>query len=249
MLTLAFAAVVAALHAFGPKLRAVPGIAPDAGVSLAGGLAGAYVFIHVLPELARGNREVAATLGHDLGDSAVVDVAVFLVALVGFSVFFLLQWAAEQTNRERREPSGAVFVSHLVAFTIYNAVVVFTLPLRFQTSPALAAAFCAILALHLVSADRLLREQFPQRFSVRAGPRMVLAAGALGGWLLAGVVPERTVTLSLLSALLGGAILLNVLDQELPARREVRIGWFLAGLVTTASLLTALAAAGERGAA
>jgi hypothetical protein len=57
---------------------------------------------------------------------------------------------------------------------------------RFQTSPALAAVFCAILALHLISVDRLLREQFPRRSSGRAGRRMVLAAGALSGWLLAG---------------------------------------------------------------
>ena len=45
---------------------------------------------------------------------------------------------------------------------------------------------------------------------------MTLAGGAVGGWLLATVLPDRT--LSLLTAFLGGAILLNVLDQE---RRRV----------------------------
>jgi hypothetical protein len=122
-------------------------------------------------------------------------------------------------------------------------------PLRLQTSPVLAVVFCAILALHLVSSDRVLREQFPRRFAEHPNTRAALAAGALGGWLLAAVLPEATVTLTLLSAFLGGAILLNVLDQELPARHEVRIGWFAAGLVIAAGVLTALAAAGERGAA
>ena len=37
--------------------------------------------------------------------------------------------------------------------------------------------------------------------------------------------------------------------RELPARHEVRIGWFAAGLVVAAGVLTALAAAGRRGAA
>jgi crotonobetainyl-CoA:carnitine CoA-transferase CaiB-like acyl-CoA transferase len=62
-------------------------------------------------------------------------------------------------------------------------------------------------------------------------------------------VPEETLTLTLLTAFLGGAILLNVLDQELPARHEVHIAWFAASILVAAAVLTALAAAGERGAA
>jgi len=249
ILTLAFAVVVAVLHGLGPRLRRVPGIEPDAGASLAGGLATGYVFIHVLPELARGNRAMAGKLDQELADTAVANVAVFLVALLGFFVFFVLQWAAEQAVHDRREPAGVVFAGHLVAFTLYNAVVVYIVPLRMQTSAVLAAVFCVILALHLVSTDRLLREQFPYRFAERPHARMTLAAGALGGWAAAAVIPDGTLALSLLSAFLGGAILLNVLDQELPARHEVRIAWFAAGLAVAATVLTALAAAGERGAA
>jgi hypothetical protein len=66
------------------------------------------VFIHLLPELARGDREVATKLGDELGDAAVSHVAIFLVALPGFCVVFALQWAAEQAVREGREPSPAV---------------------------------------------------------------------------------------------------------------------------------------------
>ena len=43
ILALVFAAIVAALHAVGPRLRAVPGIEAASGTSLSGGLAAACV--------------------------------------------------------------------------------------------------------------------------------------------------------------------------------------------------------------
>ena len=111
ILALVFAAIVAALHALGPRLRAVPGIEAASGTSLSGGLAAAYVFVHVLPELARGNQQIAEQLQDDLGDAAATEVGVFLVALLGFFVFFVLQWAAEQPRGDGREPSPAVFAA------------------------------------------------------------------------------------------------------------------------------------------
>ena len=172
LLALVFAAIVAALHALGPRLRAVPGIEAASGTSLSGGLAAAYVFVHVLPELARGNPQVAEKLQDDLGDAAATEVGVFLVALLGFFVFFVLQWAAEQPRGDGREPSPAVFAAHVAGFSVYSALIVYLVPLRLQTSPALAAVFCGILALHLVSSDRLLRNQFPQRLGEHPHARL-----------------------------------------------------------------------------
>lgn len=247
--TLGFAVLLAAIHALGPRLRPISPLESAAGASLSGGLAAGYVFVHLLPELARGNQDVASKLGHDLPDTALQDVATFLVALLGFFVFFVLQWAAEQAGRDGREPSRTVFTAHLVGFAVYNALVVFTVPLRFRTGAGLAFFYCAILTLHLASTDRLMREQFPRRFGGNVRARIVLSAGALAGWLLALVVPEGTVSLTMLTAFLAGAILLNVLDQDLPARHEARIGWFATGLAISAVVLTAIAAAGEHGGA
>ena len=72
---------------------------------------------------------------------------------------------------------------------------------------------------------------------------------AFGGALAAYAGFETTATLTLVTAFLGGAILLNVLQEELPARSEARLGWFAAGLVITAVVLLGPAAEGHRGAA
>lgn len=45
--------------------------------------------------------------------------------------------------------------------------------------------------------------------------------------------------MTLLTALLGGAILLNVFVDELPPERHSSFAWFMAGLVAYAGLLTA----------
>lgn len=45
--------------------------------------------------------------------------------------------------------------------------------------------------------------------------------------------------MTLLTALLGGAILLNVFVDELPPERHSSFAWLMAGLVAYAGLLTA----------
>jgi len=49
---------------------------------------------------------------------------------------------------------------------------------------------------------------------------------------------------ALLTALLGGSILLNVFKQEVPAGSRFSFGWFLTGLVLYAGLLAQITAAG-----
>jgi hypothetical protein len=51
--------------------------------------------------------------------------------------------------------------------------------------------------------------------------------------------PTSTLLVNLLTALLGGAILLNVFVDELPPERHSSFAWFMAGLVAYAGLLTA----------
>ena len=68
----------------------------------------------------------------------------------------------------------------------------------------------------------------------------------LAGWGLDALfAPTSTVTVALLTALLGGSILLNVFKDELPASGRSSYRWFLAGLSLYAVLLTLVTALGE----
>lgn len=97
------------------------------------------------------------------------------------------------------------------------------------------------MVLHVVLTDRGLSRNSPRRFAVTG--RAVLALALLLGWVLAWIAaPTRTVVVAFLTALLGGAILLNVVKEELPEGSDSSSPWFLAGLVTFAALLAVVTA-------
>ena len=75
---------------------------------------------------------------------------------------------------------------------------------------------------------------------------MALAAALLFGWAAdALLAPTSTLLVALLTAFLGGSILLNVFKEEIPSGRRSSFPWFLTGLLVYAALLAAVTAIGE----
>lgn len=257
---LASALVLAALHLLAPRIRRLPFVPEEATASFAGGVAVAYVFLHLLPELADGNREIAEVLATEDERTAFLGLEIFAVALVGFLLFYGLERLAERskqpldaattpsTSRYRRATrsgtgSGEAFAVHLGAFAIYNAIIAYTLPLDWQTSIPFALLFTVAMGLHFVLSDRGLEEHYGRRFD-RWPPRLLLAGALLTGWAMAAVfAPTSTVVVSLLTAFLAGSVLLNVFKEEIPSTRRSHFGWFTIGLVAYALLLALVTAA------
>ena len=232
------ALALALLHLLARRLRELPGIPERVVGSFSGGIAVAYVFLHLLPEIAEGDRTVGETLGDRLPVSPLVDLGIFLVALVGFLVFYALERLAEASAPEPRTGRGSAlaFRVHLASFAVYNALLTYTMPLRFRTGVAFAVLFSVAMGLHFVLTDRGLDEHYGTRFDLRA--RLALAGSLLAGWLLAAVLaPTSTLVVALLTAFLGGSILLNVFKEELPSSRGSSLGWFAGSAAFYAALL------------
>ncbi|RZU32586.1 hypothetical protein [Blastococcus saxobsidens] len=258
--------LLVALHLAAPRLRGLPLVPERVTGSFAGGLAVAYVFLHLLPELAEGNEAIGEALSDVVEPTPLLDLSVFLVALAGFAAFYGLdrlarsrahpipagvgsggRGAGDRGGGGRRdggpEPAG-VYWLHLGSFMVYNALITYTMALRLETGVAFAALFALAMGLHFVLTDRSLEEHYPHRFP-RSG-RVLLAAALLLGWGAdALVAPTSTVLVALLTALLGGSILLNVFKEELPSSGRSSYGWFLAGLGLYAGLLTLVTALGQ----
>lgn len=255
------AVLLAALHLAAPHIRKLPLVPERATASFAGGLAVAYVFLHLLPEIAEGNEAIGEALSDVLEPTPLVDLGIFLVALVGFAAFYGLQRLADRrapaparagvpaggapspAEERRPEPAG-VYWLHLSSFMLYNGLITYTMALRLQTGLAFAVLFTIAMGLHFVLTDRSLEEHYPRRFP-RSG-RVLLAAALLAGWLLdAFFAPTSTLLVALLTALLGGSILLNVFKEELPSTGRSSYAWFLVGMVLYAGLLALVTAVGE----
>lgn len=234
--------VLAGLHLLAPRIRKLPGVPERATTSFAGGLAAAYVFLHLLPEVADGEEAIGEALGNVLEPTALLELAIFAVALTGFTVFYGLERVAQRrADRSGGEGGAGLFWLHLGAFGVYNALITYTMPLRLETGVGFGVLFTVAMGLHFVLTDRGMEEHYRERFE-RTG-RWVLAAALLAGWVLVAIAaPTSTVVVALLTALLGGAVLLNVFKEELPSADRSSFGWFVAGLVLYAGLLFALTA-------
>ena len=246
---------LAALHLMAPHIRKLP-LVPERDMgSFAGGLAVAYVFLHLLPEIAAGNEAIGEALSDVLEPTPLLELAIFLVALTGFTVFYGLERLATSTGaRDRapsaggvasspREPAG-VYWLHLGSFMIYNGLITYTMVLRVRTGLLFALLFTVAMGLHFVLTDRGLAEHYPHRF--RATGRILLAASLLAGWTLAALfAPTITLLVALLTALLGGSVLLNVFKEEIPTNRSSSFVWFSIGMVLYAVLLGVITAVEE----
>lgn len=247
---LLIAVALAALHLLAPRIRKLPFIPEQATGSFAGGLAVAYVFLHLLPELVEGNEAIGEALDDVVQPSPLLDLAIFLVALVGFTIFYGLERLADAhgddttASTTERAGNGGVYALHLSSFLVYNALITYTMALRLRTGVDFALLFTVAMGLHFVLTDRGLEEHYPRRFDTRG--RLGLAAALLVGWGLSAVfAPTSTVLVAMLTALLGGSILLNVFKEEIPSNRGSSFMWFITGLTLYSALLALVTALAE----
>lgn len=245
-IALGLTVVLAGLHLAAPHIRKLPFVPERYMGSFAGGLAVAYVFLHLLPEIAAGNEAIGEALSDVLEPTPLLELGIFLVALTGFTAFYGLErLAAASGDRDRagggrgEGGSAGVYWLHLGSFLVYNGLITYTMALRVRTGLLFAVLFTVAMGLHFVLTDRGLTEHYPRRFA--ATGRVLLAGALVAGWVLAAVfAPSSTLLVALLTALLGGSVLLNVFKEEIPTNRNSSFGWFTVGLVLYAVLLAVI---------
>lgn len=238
--------LLAGLHVAAPRIRRLPFVPEAVTGSFAGGLAVAYVFLHLLPELAEGNEAIGEALSDVVEPTPLLDLGIFLVALAGFAAFYGLDRLARlrAAHSAGGQEAVGIYWLHLGAFMVYNGLITYTMALRLRTGVAFAVLFVIAMGLHFVLTDRSLEEHYPRRFA--GGGRVLLGLALLAGWALNALfAPTSTVVVALLTALLGGSVLLNVFKEELPPTGRSSYRWFLAGLVLYAALLSLVTAMGE----
>lgn len=235
VLALVLALALAGVHVGAGRVRFAGGPPRARGLSVFGGISVAYVFVHLLPEIA-GGHDVLADAVDGVGERQI-----YLVALAGLIVFY----GAEQLvlrARRRQHPVAAtptppgMFRVHLATFALYSLLVGDLLVRQVEVEgfwPALL--FTVAIGVHLVVNDDGMRTHHQRRYT-DAG-RWVLAASVLAGWLLGSVVEVSEAFELATMAFVGGAIVLNVLKEELPAERESRFWAFTAGAIAYSGLL------------
>jgi hypothetical protein len=238
--TILIAGGLAAVHLFASRLRFLAVVPRSQYLSMAGGVSVAYVFVHLLPEISERQSELAVDAGAPAAVPGVAtELPLFLVALLGFTVFYGLEQFVVQSRHtaEGRQVTAALETSasalafwlHVSSFAIYNALVGYLSLHREESGLAAAALYFVAMALHFVVNDHGLREHHREAY-VHLG-RWVLALAVVVGVFVGVLVDVPELVLSYLLAFLGGSLVLNAIKEELPEERRSSFGAFGAGVV------------------
>lgn len=246
LLALVAALALCAVHLTAARLRFLDGTPRSRWLSAAGGVSVAYVFVHLLPELAEGQAAVEAAGGGALG---AFEHGVYVLALAGLLVFYgaerlakasraVERGSAQMDGGEDADRTSAAFWVHLGSFGLYNTIVGYLLVHREEPGVAGLAVFAVAMALHFVVTDYGLRADYERQWE-RVG-RWALVAAVLAGWALGAASEVSELVLAGVTAFLGGGVVLNVLKEELPEERQSRFSALLVGAVGYTALLLLL---------
>jgi hypothetical protein len=235
-----FAALaLVAVHFVTPKLRFLSNRPRSIWLSFAGGASLAYVFLHLLPEIAHGQEVLAQEAG---GHGALLGFEVWGVALAALLAFYgierMIQREAIRRGAEDEEDEPGIYRVHLTAFVLYNFVTGYLLVDRMRGEDPHGdglLVFAIAMALHLLITDFGLVEAFRDGY-LRLG-RWLLSGAVLAGWAIGAASELPNLLIEMTMAALGGAVILNVLKEELPAERESRFWALLLGVGAFALLV------------
>ena len=235
--TLVAALLFAAIFILGWRLHRAR--TPRAILSLGAGATASYVFVRMLPELGEAQTAfVSASAGRVL---PAPELRVYTAALVGFIVFYglenLVAW-----SRDRREPAGGgrdwsspVFLLHVGGFAMYAWLVTYLMVRGISDSPLPIVPYAIAMGLHFIGVDHSLLREHGGEY-MRLG-RYVLAAAALGGWLVGTMTEISREPIITGLGFISGGVVMNSMVMELPTEKDGRFWPFVTGAVVYTGLL------------
>lgn len=229
------ALVLATVHMVAGRLRKLNRLPRSRWLSMAGGVSVAYVFVHLLPELARGQEVIDSS---EIRFLSFLEHHAYLLALLGLAAFYGLERLIKQHRRklkDHEQPHAGVFWLHISAFAVYNALIGYLLVHGESNTTTTLVLYCIAMGLHYLVNDFALQSDHKALFSHRG--RWLLSAMPLAGWALGMATEVSELAVSALTAFVGGSIILNVLKEELPEERNSHFGAFLSGALGYSVLL------------
>jgi hypothetical protein len=229
------ALILAAAFPIGGRLQLVRKVIRDRGrlLSLGAGVSIAYVFVHMMPEMADA-RDAYAT-------SATIPVLfrgmmVYFVALLGFMAYYGLETLRERVRASSNPRKDQIsYYIHISGFAVYVWMIAYILVNRVEKTSFHIALYTVAMVAHFLTIDRTLREEHRQLFE-RTG-RYVLAGVCALGWVVGVILPLPLYVLALMVAFVSGAIIMNSSIMELLHRNDERFLAFLTGGVVYGLLL------------
>jgi len=200
--------------------------------SLSAGIAMAFMFVSVLPELAEHQPTIAAA-AH--GSILNAEKRIYSWALFGFVSFAGLREFGGSAEDRPRPRGGLFYWGRILGFAIYVALIAYLLSHREDSSLPSLGLYLAAMGLHLFMVDVALSEQFGRLYEPVG--RMILVTAVFIGWWLANLhaIPE-VITSRLFAFILGGVTITSA-HEEMGDGKSGYFWWFCGGAAAYALLL------------
>ncbi len=221
-LTFVVALVFSAIHIWSGKLHSFLYKSEEIAISFGGGMAVAYVFMHLLPELEKGSK--------------LLGIGVNFITLVGFLVFYGVQRYSWKVSSQENPKNSLIFYLKLGFSCLYNGLLIYAIPELFDKNPLFVILYIVAMSLHLISADRSLSEDYSHEF--KSWGRYVLVASVIAGLTIdIFTEPANELVSDVLTAILAGSLMFNIFKEELPHPENSSFRWFCAGVALYLLLL------------
>ncbi len=238
LFTALLVAGLAIVHLFSGRIRFLDVLPRSRWFSAAGGISVAYVFVHLLPDLAEEQEAIRIAVG---GRFNFLEYHVYLVALIGLAAFYGLERAAKTSRQRERsvgrdDATGAkVFWVHTASFALYNALIGYLILHREEPGFRSLMLFTFAMGVHFVVNDFGLRKDHKGAYDSIG--RWVLGASVFLGWGIGLFFEISEAALGVLFGFLAGGVVMNVLKEELPEERESSFWAFALGAAAYAGVL------------
>ena len=214
-------------------------------VSFSVGMAVAYVFVHLLPELAATSSEfVELTEGRAL---PFPHLRIYAAALLGFMLFYGLQnmvrWShASDAEADAGAEAGAEAGEEnirlrilTVSYALYVFVVCYVMAHEARIGKGALALYALAMGLHFLGFAYGLRRDNATIY--RQWGRHVLASTALLGWAVALLLPFSDSVVYTMLGFVAGVLIMDTVTSELAGQAEGRFFAFLTGGVAYTLIL------------
>lgn len=197
-------------------------------LSMGGGVAIAYVFIDLLPKIGENDAIVKMLIG---GAFPFLERHAYIMALCGFLLFFSVDRLQKYIGPTR------VFYLSISSYAFFNFLVGYAIvdPNDPEVQPL--ALFTFAMALHYFTNDFSLSQSHGKDYGNKE--KWILIISLFLGWLTGFFLILPTLAIALISAFIGGGVIMNVIRHELPERNPNSLSAFLlASFFYTVILLT-----------
>jgi hypothetical protein len=219
--TFAAALLLASVYVFGNRLRAKSH--HRYWVSIAAGVSVSTIFIDLLPSISE--SQASFSVGPNRGAALFPEQAIYLAAMLGFGLFYGLEYMVAASPSADASPSGIFSALRITAFAFYSSLIAYLLVHNIWNDAPSLLLYALAMAFHSLLVDHSLAWERYGPYESRG--RWILALAIMVGW-ATGIltsIPEQW--LARITGFVCGGVIMNTLVVELPEGRGGRFWPFV----------------------